>query len=278
MPAHPVPHSPVLLRETIGLLDPRPGETVVDGTLGAGGHAEALLEAVGPSGHLYGIDRDPAALEIATRQLARFGDAFVAVRGDHSDLGTLLDRQGVGSIDRILLDLGVSSMQLVDPERGFSFSSDGPLDMRMDPQTPVSAGDLVATLSAADLRDLIQRLGEERRAGAIARAIVRERARAPIMRTGQLAEIVAKAAGPRGPAAAHPPGHSNLPGVAHRGQRRVGSACADDRRGGQPAASRRPGGRDLLSFAGGSHRQADLAGIGQPLHLPAGPAGLRLRA
>lgn len=190
------PHRPVLLDRVVELLAPRPGHRVVDGTLGAGGHAEALLEAILPAGRLFGIDRDPEALALAGRRLARFGDAFVPLRGRHEDLGRLLDEAGVTSVNAVLLDLGLSSMQIDRPERGFSFRADGPLDMRMDPDVGPTAADLIADLDEAELKRLLWTRGEERHSGRIARAIVRERGREPIRTTRRLAEIVERAAGP----------------------------------------------------------------------------------
>ena len=192
-----VPHRPVLLEETRELLRPQSGATVVDATLGPGGHAEALLDAVGPDGRLIGIDRDPAAIAFASRRLARFDRRFVPLLGDHRDLVELLHSIDVVVVDAVLADLGISSLQLDDPSRGFAFSTDGPLDMRMDPGgTGVSAADLVASLDEPGLREIIATWGEERNAGRIARAIVRERAKRPILTTGELALIVEKAAGP----------------------------------------------------------------------------------
>jgi 16S rRNA (cytosine1402-N4)-methyltransferase len=168
----------------------------VDATLGPGGHAQALLEAIGPRGRLVGIDRDPRALELAREKLARFGSSFVPVRGNHFELVELLRRSRVFAADGILFDLGVSSLQLDDPGRGFSFRHDGPLDMRMDPDSDRSAAELIAELSEAQLRQLLQRYGEERRAGAIARAVVRQRATRPFTTTRQLAELVERVLGP----------------------------------------------------------------------------------
>ncbi len=191
-----VAHRPVLLRETLALLAPRPGEVVVDATLGSGGHAEFLLEAVGPTGRLIGIDRDPRALELASQRLSRFREVFVPLGGDHRDLRRLLHEIGVDAIDRVLFDLGVSSMQLDDPARGFSFRADGPLDMRMNPAAGSTAADLLSGLSERELTEILWRFGEERRSRAIARAIVRERERQPISRTEQLAQLVARVLGP----------------------------------------------------------------------------------
>lgn len=189
-------HEPVLLRETLELLAPRPGATLVDATLGGGGHAEALLETLGPDGRLLGIDRDPAALEITRRRLERFGQRFTALRGDHNDVVELLQEAEIFVTDGILLDLGVSSMQLDDPARGFSFRADGPLDMRMDPGSPLTAAAFLAGCSEEELKRVLRSYGEERMARAIARALVRERAREPITRTGQLAAIVERVLGP----------------------------------------------------------------------------------
>jgi 16S rRNA (cytosine1402-N4)-methyltransferase len=185
----------VLLQETLELLRTSPGATVVDATLGPGGHAEALLELIGPTGRVIGIDCDPAAIAFARRRLARFGDRFIAIQGDHRDVVALL--QGADAVDAVLADLGISSYQLDDPSRGFAFSTDGPLDMRMSPGSGgPSAADLVATLDASGLREVIATWGEERLAGRIARALVRERSKRPITTTGELASLVEKVAGP----------------------------------------------------------------------------------
>jgi len=190
-------HEPVLLRAAVELLAPRADGAIVDATLGAGGHAEALLEALGPDGRLFGIDRDPVALEAAGRRLARFGDRFRALRGNHDDLVELLREAGLFAVDGILFDLGLSSMQLDDPDRGFSFRSDGPLDMRMDPDSPLTAERFLADCSEEELQRVLRTYGEERMARAIARAVVRERERGPLTRTGQLAAIVERVLGPR---------------------------------------------------------------------------------
>jgi 16S rRNA (cytosine1402-N4)-methyltransferase len=185
-----ITHQPVLLDEVVAVLDPAPGSVVVDATVGLGGHAEALLERMDGRGRLVGIDRDPRALELAAERLARCGAAFVPIRGDHRMLRAVLDHAAIERPDAILFDLGVSSLQLDDPERGFSFRADGPLDMRMDPEQGETAADLVARLSERELARLIHEYGEERRARAVARAIVRRRSSEPIVRTRQLAELV----------------------------------------------------------------------------------------
>jgi 16S rRNA (cytosine1402-N4)-methyltransferase len=191
------PHAPVLLREALELLKPAPGSTIVDATLGPGGHAEAFLERVGATGCVIGVDRDPAALSYARARLASFGDRFIALQGDHRDLVPRLHAIGVVIVDAVLADLGISSYQLDDPARGFAFSTEGPLDMRMDPSSgDPTAAELVAGLDERSLRSLIATWGEERLAGRIARAIVRERTKRPIVTTKELARIVEAAAGP----------------------------------------------------------------------------------
>jgi 16S rRNA (cytosine1402-N4)-methyltransferase len=191
------PHQPVLLRETLELLAPKPGMTVVDLTLGPGGHAEALLSAIAPNGRLFGIDRDEQALRFAVERLSGSPARFTPIHGDHHDLSRLLHEAGLRSVDLILADLGLSSLQLDDPERGFSFSADGPLDMRMDRRSGLTASGFLADCSEEELRRTLWSYGEERMAGAIARAVVRERDKLPITRTGQLAQLVSRVLGGR---------------------------------------------------------------------------------
>jgi 16S rRNA (cytosine1402-N4)-methyltransferase len=190
-------HRPVLLDQVIEALAPRPDAILVDCTLGAGGHAEGLLGRLGPQGRLYGIDRDHAALQVATRRLIQDIDRFVPLHGRLEELPELIRGAGTFAVDGIVADLGVSSMQLDDPERGFSFREDGPLDMRMDPSEGRTAADLIATVPEIELRRILHVYGEERLAGPIARAIVQRRAERPFTRTGDLAELVAATLGPR---------------------------------------------------------------------------------
>lgn len=192
----PPSHRPVLAAEVLSLLSPPRGATVVDLTLGPGGHAERLLEAVGPEGRVIGIDRDPEAIAHAGARLRRFGSRFVPLRGDYRDLVGLLNGAGVFVVEGILADLGISSLQLDDPRRGFSFRLDGPLDMRMDATSGPSAADLLATLTEAELRGILKTYGEEKLAAPIARAVVRERARKPLESTRQLSDVVERVAGP----------------------------------------------------------------------------------
>lgn len=191
-----VPHLPVMRAEVIEWLAPRPSGVVVDATVGAGGHAAELLPRLGPSGRLIGIDRDPEALALAEARLAQaraVGEATAEItllRGSFEDLRRLLAGAGVDGIDGILFDLGVSSMQLDRPERGFSFRGAGPLDMRMDPGALVTAADLVRELPERELARLFREYGEERWSGRVARRIVARRERQPILTTDDLAAIV----------------------------------------------------------------------------------------
>ena len=187
------PHTPVLVREVVELLAPERGGFFVDATVGAGGHARALLEA--SSGvRLLALDRDPDALALARERLARFGDRVRFVAANFGDLGRELE--GLPPPDGILADLGVSSMQLEEPSRGFSFRRDGPLDMRMS-RSGRSAADVLATASADELSRIFSEYGEERMAVKITRAILEERTRGPITTTRQLSRIVARVKGDR---------------------------------------------------------------------------------
>lgn len=183
-------HTPVLVEEVLHFLAPRPGGVYIDATVGTGGHAQYVLEAMGPQGLLVGIDRDPYALEVASRRLAPFGERVKLLRGDFAALCALAQQAGAVPADGVLMDLGVSSMQLSQPERGFSFQEEGPLDMRMDPSQGETAADLVNRLPESQLADLLRRYGQEPFARRIARAIVRHR---PLRTTTELAELVCRA-------------------------------------------------------------------------------------
>ena len=188
-------HQSVLLEEVIQALRPHSEGVYVDGTIGAGGHAAALLSASAPHGRLFGFDQDKNALDIAKQRLAEFGDRVHLLHSNFDQLERLATQHHFPPIDGILLDLGVSSMQFDRPERGFSFQADGPLDMRMDETGGQTAADLVNHLPERELADLIYRYGEERRSRRIARAIVKAR---PIRRTTELAQVVSGAMAAKG--------------------------------------------------------------------------------
>ena len=186
-------HIPVLLEETLELLDPERDGIYVDGTLGGGGHAEGILLRLSERSRLIGIDRDPEALAAARKRLSRFGNQFTAVHGNFFEMDSILSDLGVKSVDGILLDLGVSSHQLDTPERGFSFRTEAPLDMRMDSTQDWSAYDVVNGYTAEELSRILREFGEERFHQRIADRIVSEREKSPIETTTRLAEIVKEA-------------------------------------------------------------------------------------
>ncbi|MCB0882669.1 MAG: 16S rRNA (cytosine(1402)-N(4))-methyltransferase RsmH [Thermoleophilia bacterium] len=193
MPApETLPHAPVLLDEIVELLAPRAGDVVVDCTFGAGGHARALADEIGPDGTYIAIDQDPDVKPLFAAFAQNSACAARFVRANFADALADLRAEGVRA-DVILMDLGLSSMQIDRPERGFSYSRQAPLDMRMDPSRPESAATLVATASEADLTRWMRDYGEERYARPIARGIVRRRAQAPITTTADLVEVVKSA-------------------------------------------------------------------------------------
>jgi 16S rRNA (cytosine1402-N4)-methyltransferase len=180
-----------MVAEVLAHLEPSRGGIFVDGTVGLGGHARALLE--GGASRLIGFDRDPAALELARGSLGGFADRVELVHSDYRQLAPVLDARGVNTVDGILADLGVSSMQLDAAGRGFSFRRDEALDMRMDTSTGATAAEAIAAADERTLADVIYEFGEERYARRIARRIVERRAEQPIETTGQLAEVVRRA-------------------------------------------------------------------------------------
>jgi 16S rRNA (cytosine1402-N4)-methyltransferase len=194
-------HVPVLLAETLELLAVRPGGFFVDGTLGLAGHAAAILRAGAPGGRLLGLDRDGEALDRARKHLAPFGDRARLEQGDFREIP---ERLAGAEADGILLDLGVSSVQLDDAERGFSFQAEGPLDMRMDRSEGPTAASLLNRMGEKELADLIYEYGQEPASRRIARAIVRARDERPITTTTELADIVRRAAPRRGRPGHHP--------------------------------------------------------------------------
>ena len=186
----PTAHRPVLLEEAVAALAIRADGVYVDATFGRGGHSRAILERLGPAGRLIALDRDPQAVA-AAREITDL--RFSIVHAPFSELAQVLDRQGIEQVQGVLADLGVSSPQLEDAARGFSFRADGPLDMRMDPTRGVSAADWLATATEQQIREAIGGYGEERFAKQVAKAIADARAREPLVRTEQLAAVVAAA-------------------------------------------------------------------------------------
>lgn len=187
-------HRPVLYHQIIHALRPSPACFYVDGTVGAAGHAWGILRASSPDGRLLGLDLDPQALELARTRLGSYGDRAILRQASYTSLGQQLETLGWEQVNGILLDLGLSSMQLDTPQRGFSFQAEAPLDMRFDPQNPLRASDLVNNLPEHELAQLLYRYGEESRSRQIAQALVRAR---PVHTTTQLAAIVASVSGKR---------------------------------------------------------------------------------
>ena len=189
-------HEPVLYDAVMMALAPCPGGRYIDGTVGAGGHARGILDRSAPDGRVLGIDQDAQALQVAREALSSYGSRLTLVHGSFAQMGALAREHGFYPVDGVLLDIGLSSMQLADPSRGFSLMLDGPLDMRMNPAAmDTTAADLVNTLPEAELADILYRYGEERLSRRIARAIVRER---PLQTTAELADLIARTVGRRG--------------------------------------------------------------------------------
>lgn len=190
-------HTPVMLAEVLDGLAVREGGRYIDATLGDAGHASAVLERIGPEGRLLGIDQDPAALAVAEARLAERRSLFVMAKANFSEIGRVAAENGFRDVDGVLFDLGVRSDQLDRAERGFSFQSDGPLDMRMDPDGAVTAADIVNRWPEADVADALWTLGGERASRRIAAAIARRRRERPFLRTLDLASVAGAAAGGR---------------------------------------------------------------------------------
>ncbi len=197
-------HIPVLLAEVLEGLAIRPDGGYIDATYGRGGHSAAILAALGPVGRLLAIDRDDEAVAHGREKFAE-DERFRIERGNFSELGSIAERHGFrGRTDGVIFDLGVSSPQLDDPARGFSFMQDGPLDMRMDRDTGPSAAEWLQRVPERELRDVLKTYGEERQAARIARAVLRRRETGPITRTGELAAVIESVTGPRRPGERHP--------------------------------------------------------------------------
>jgi 16S rRNA (cytosine1402-N4)-methyltransferase len=194
-------HRPVLLPEVLQFLQAQQGGLFIDATIGPGGHASAILEAAGAGGQLLGIDRDAEVLDLAAQRLASFRGQYQLVHANFSDIHQIAALKGIERVQGVIADLGVSSLQLDLPERGFSFRSEGPLDMRMDRQLDLTAAEVVNHCPEPDMANLIFSYGEERHSRRIARAIVRAR---PLRNTKELAEVIAKAVPFKGHQRIHP--------------------------------------------------------------------------
>ncbi len=203
-PRQPGAHTPIMVAEILRGLNIDPTSTIVDGTFGGGGHSRAICQHLGPHGHLIAIDRDLEAVERAKSLANEVAVRIDAVHASYADLPDILDQLSVQAVDGMLLDLGLSSIQLDDAGRGFSFMSEGPLDMRFDTTRGETAAQLIRRLPERDLADLIYEFGEERQSRRIARAIVAERQRRAIETTSDLAEIVSRSVGGRRGARIHP--------------------------------------------------------------------------
>lgn len=182
-------HEPVLFQEVLDILNPIPGGFYVDGTLGAGGHSRGILERSSPDGQVVGFDRDPQALALARENLAGYGDRMIGIQDSYQNFLSHLNNLNWHTVDGILLDLGLSSMQLDQPQRGFSFREAGPLDMRFDPGQSLTAADLVNDLPREELADLLFKYGDEKQSWKIADAIIANR---PLVSTQDLAELIKK--------------------------------------------------------------------------------------
>ncbi len=186
-------HTPVMLKEVLDYLNLSPGKVIVDATTGTGGHSEAMLDRILPAGKLICVDRDQESLTVARQRLSRFQDSCEFVHGNFSDIDTILASLNIKEVDAILFDLGISSFQLEDPHRGFSFQNEGPLDMRLDRNSYISAYDLVNNLNEDEISEMLWTFGQERWHNRIAHLVVEEREKHPIATTRELADIVEKA-------------------------------------------------------------------------------------
>ena len=215
-------HVSVMPQEVLHWLAPRPGQIFVDGTLGGGGHTRALAERVGSTGLVVALDRDPQALTAAERNLA--GQPVKLVAADYRELPAVLDQLEISAVDGILLDLGLSSDQLADGQRGFSFDAESALDLRFDPTSGEPAWRLFDKLDATQLANLIFEFGEERHSRRIARKILEEHARSPIRTAGRLADIVRRGVPPSRESRRIDPAMRTFQALRHRRQRRVGGS------------------------------------------------------
>lgn len=197
-------HASVLLEESVRGLAPKDGGRYIDATCGLGGHSEAILEASSPTGRLLAVDRDPAAIELAKGRLARFLDRVTLVEGDYSDLVTYAEASDMLPVDGLIADLGVSSLQLDDAKRGFSFMRDGPLDMRMGPGVGATAAELLEKFDKSELVRILREFGEMNRAGQVADAILTARDEGKLTSTADLASVIERGLGGRKASPIHP--------------------------------------------------------------------------
>lgn len=186
-------HVPVLCKEVVEFLNPHPQSRLIDFTAGLGGHALALLKAMGPQGHLVAVDRDKGSLDVARENLKEYIHQCEFVHDDYRNIDRIFEQVSVKEVDGMLLDLGISSYQLDNPERGFSFNANGPLDMRMDQGSFISAFDLVNTLSEKEIASILKNFGEERWHNRIAHFLIEERSRKPISSTRDLRDAILRA-------------------------------------------------------------------------------------
>jgi len=186
-------HIPVMLREVIDYLDLAPGKIIVDATIGTGGHSLEILKKITPGGRLIGLDRDENSLAVCRQRLSEFNGSYELVHANFVDLDQVLEKLGIAGIDGIVFDLGISTYQLKDIERGFSFQQEGPLDMRMDKSSYITAYDLLNNLDEREISSILWNLGQERWHNRIARLLVQERRVEPISTTSQLADLVMRA-------------------------------------------------------------------------------------
>lgn len=186
-------HIPVMVEEILDYLQAAPGQIIVDATVGTGGHSEQILKRITPGGRLIGFDRDEDSLAVARERLRNFSASCEFVHGNFADIDSALLGFGIQKVDGIFFDLGISSYQLEDPARGFSFQNEGPLDMRLDKNSYISAYDLINNLTEEEISSLIWTFGQERWHNRIAHLLIKERQRSPIVTTAQLADIVSRA-------------------------------------------------------------------------------------
>ena len=273
-------HTPVMAEEVMSMLAPARGSLQIDATLGGGGHTERILEATDPDGRLLGLDADGAAIaRVAGRLRPRFGDRLVLRQSNFRRLGDIATAEGFAPADGAFFDLGLSSYQLADTDRGFGFRAGGPLDMRFDTSRGVPASELLASLDATELTALFRRYGEEPKANRIARAIVDARATAPVATAEELAALVERVV-PAEPAPAAPdaPRDAGLPGPADRGQRGTRRPRRRPRGRARSPSTGRSARRPQLPLPRGPHRQAVPRRGTTRLRLPDRTAGLRVRA